>query len=177
MVHKRPEGNGYLHNRCGLVRRANGPSAQTAALAQRSLPSLPARTSDRPRFVTRVCVRYTRLLIEIEREVSVIERHRVVKVWRAFWKKMGGMKHGGGKYCEQEADPAKSFRNSAPDARQESWQRREVLQRAWRMGYYGLAACMATAWDSMCSPVDVRTLTPSKVRSDAAGIWFAIDRA
>jgi hypothetical protein len=138
---------------------------------------LPARTSDRPRFVTRVCVRYTRLLIEIEREVSVIERHRVVKVWRAFWKKMGGMKHGGGKYCEQEADPAKSFRNSAPDARQESWQRREVLQRAWRMGYYGLAACMATAWESMCSPVDVRTLTPSKVRSDAAGIWFAIDRA
>src|SRR5262249_12731495 len=117
------------------------------------------------------------LLVDIERAVSVTERHRVVKVWRAFWKKMAGMKHDSGKYCELEADPARSFRNSAPDARQASWQRREVLQRvqrAWRMGYHGLAACMATAWDSMCSPVDVRTLTPSKVRGDAAGIWFAI---
>ena len=45
------------------------------------------------------------------------------------------------------------------------------------MGYYGLAACMATAWDSMCSPVDVRGLTPSQVRSDAAGLWFALGRA
>lgn len=83
------------------------------------------------------------LLPRIEREVSVTERHRVVKVWRALWEKMAAMGH-----CSTDADPAKAFRNSAPDPRQAAWQRREVLrrvQRAWRMGYHGLAACIAVA--------------------------------
>jgi hypothetical protein len=66
----------------------------------------------------------TGLLAEIERKVSVSERHCVVKVWRSFWKKMAGMSHDGGKYCELDADPAKSFRNSAPEPRQAAWQRR-----------------------------------------------------
>jgi hypothetical protein len=117
----------------------------------------------------------TGLLAEVEKTVSVSERHRVIKVWRALWKKMATMG-----YCVKDADPTLSIRNSAPDPRQAAWQRREVMQRvqrAWRMGYYGLAACMATAWDSMCSPVDVRTLTPSQIRGDATGVWFAIDRA
>jgi hypothetical protein len=83
------------------------------------------------------------LLAQIEREVSVSERHRVVKVWRALWAKMSAMG-----YCERDADPTFTFRNSAPDPRQATWQRREVLQRvqlAWRLGYHGLAACMAVA--------------------------------
>ena len=114
------------------------------------------------------------LVPRIERAVSVTERHRTIKVWRALWVRMAAMK-----YCSGE-DPALSFANSAPQPRDAMWHRKEVLmrvQRAWRMGYYGLAACMATAWDSMCSPVDVRRLTPSQVRSDPAGIWFAIGRA
>jgi hypothetical protein len=125
------------------------------------------------------------LLAEIEAEVSISERHRTVKVWRALWKRMKSMKYSGYQgrltpYVGDGEDPAKAFVNSAPDPRQASWQRREVLQhvqRAWRMGYHGLAACMAVAWDSMLSPVDARRLTPSQIREDAQGAWFEVDRA
>lgn len=115
------------------------------------------------------------LVPKIERKVSVTERHRTIKVWRAFWVRMRAMG-----YCGTATDPSLAFANSAPKPRDAVWHRREVLvrvQRAWRMGYYGLAACMATSWDSMCSPVDVRRLTPSQARSDPTGIWFALPRA
>ncbi|MGY4294591.1 hypothetical protein ACVWXN_002686 [Bradyrhizobium sp. i1.4.4] len=115
------------------------------------------------------------LLPRIEREVSVTERHRVVKVWRALWVKMAAMG-----FCVADADPAKAFRNSAPDPRQAAWQRREVLRRvqlAWRMGYCGLAACIAVAWDSMLSPVDARRLTPAQCTYDGQGVMFVLGRA
>jgi hypothetical protein len=116
------------------------------------------------------------LIVEIEGKASITERHRTIKVWRALWAKMQAM----GGYVGDKTDPALSFANTAPQPRDAVWHRKEVLirvQRAWRLGYYGLAACMATAWDSMCSPVDVRSITPSQVRSDATGIWFALGRA
>jgi hypothetical protein len=98
-----------------------------------------------------------------------------VKVWRALWVKMAAMS-----YCTKNADPTLAFRNSAPDPRNAAWQRREVLmrvQRAWRMGYFGLAACMAVGWDSMLSPIDARRLTPSQARQDGQGMWFELGRA
>jgi hypothetical protein len=58
-------------------------------------------------------------------KVSITERHRVIKVWRALWKKMKAM----GGYVGDREDPAKSFANSAPDPRQDIWLRREVLKR------------------------------------------------
>lgn len=115
------------------------------------------------------------LVVKIERAVSVTERHRVIKVWRSLWAKMAGMK-----YCEAGADPSKSFANKAPEPRDASWSRHEALklvQVAWRNEYYGLAALMAVAWDSMLSPVDARTLTPGQSRRDEDGLFFAIDRA
>jgi hypothetical protein len=117
----------------------------------------------------------TGLLPTIEKAVSVTERHRVVKVWRSLWVKMAAMN-----YCSADADPTLSIRNTAPDPRQASWQRREVLkhvQRAWRMEYFGLAACMAVAWDSMLSPVDARTLTLAQCEYDALGVMFVLERA
>ena len=125
------------------------------------------------------------LLPRIESEVSISERHRAVKVWRALWKRMRSMKYTDEQgrtmhYVGDGDDPSKAIANSAPDPRQAAWQRREVLshvQRAWRMGYYGLAACIAVAWDSMLSPVDARKLTPSKARYDGQGVWFDLDRA
>ena len=125
------------------------------------------------------------LLPKIESEVSISERHRVVKVWRALWKRMRSMKYTDEQgrtrnYVGDGDDPAKAFVNSAPEPRQASWQRREALlhvQRAWRLGYYGLAACIAVAWDSMLSPVDARRLTPSQVREDTQGTWFEVGRA
>jgi hypothetical protein len=105
---------------------------------------------------------------------SVTERHRAIKVWRALWKRMQAMKYVNGE------DPSKAIANTAPDPRNATWARRDVLrrvQRAWRMGYYGLAACIAVGWDSMLSPVDARRLTPSQARSDAIGVWFELGRA
>jgi len=115
------------------------------------------------------------LVAEIEAKVSVTERHMVIKVWRALWKKMAGMK-----YCDLGADPAKTFPNTPPKPRDQIWLRLEVLtlvQVAWRNEYYGLAALMAVAWDSMFSPVDARTLTPAQCQADEAGMMFFTDRA
>lgn len=114
------------------------------------------------------------LVPEIEAAVSITERHMVIKVWRALWKKMAAMK-----YCDLAADPAKSFSNTPPQPRHQIWRRREVLhlvQVAWRNEYYGLAALMAVAWDSQLSPVDNRSLTLAQARWDPAGVYFAIDR-
>jgi hypothetical protein len=63
------------------------------------------------------------LVPEIESAVSVTERHMVIKVWRALWKKMAAMK-----YCDLEADPSKSFANTPPQPRDAKWLRREVLR-------------------------------------------------
>ena len=114
------------------------------------------------------------LIPNIESAVSITERHRTIKVWRALWKKMAAMGY------VRTADPSLSIANTAPDPRNATWQRREVLRRvqlAWRMGYFGLAACIAVGWDSMLSPVDARRLTPSQARGDAQGIWFELGRA
>jgi hypothetical protein len=113
----------------------------------------------------------TGLVPKIEK-VSLTERHRVIKVWRALWKKMATMH-----YCEADKDPSKVFANSAPQPRQALWDHHEVLklvQRAWRENKRGLAAVIAVAWDTMLSPVDVRTLTKAQMREDG---FFALERA
>lgn len=115
------------------------------------------------------------LIPTVERAVSITERHRTIKVWRALWKKMAAMR-----YCERDADPSLAFANSAPDPRQEIWQRHEVLrlvQCAWRNKYHGLAAVMAVAWDTMLSPIDVRRLVASQRARDGHGAVFFVDRA
>jgi hypothetical protein len=117
----------------------------------------------------------TGLVAEIEANVSPTERHMVVKVWRALWKKMAAMK-----YCDLGQDPAMSFANTPPEPRNAIWRRREVLhlvQIAWRYEFYGLAALMAVAWDSQLSPIDNRALTPGHARVDGIGIYFALPRA
>lgn len=117
----------------------------------------------------------TGLVPKIENAVSVSERHLVIKIWRALWKRMAGMK-----YCVEGADPSKTFENTAPDTRTETWQRWEALklvQMAWRHNMRGLAALMAVIWDGMISPVDGRTLTLEQLRGDQAGPLFSLDRA
>lgn len=115
------------------------------------------------------------LVVEIEKAVSVTERHMVIKVWRALWKKMAGMS-----YCDGDKDPSQTFANTPPKPRDQIWLRWEVLklvQVAWRHEFYGLAALMAAAWDSQLSPVDNRNLTLAQIRSDAVGPFFVVDRA
>src|SRR6266852_6820456 len=74
----------------------------------------------------------------VESKVSISERHRVIKVWRALWKRMAVMH-----YCDSDKDPSLAFANSAPPPRQEVWSYREALRlvrHAWKLGYKGLAA-------------------------------------
>ncbi|MDF2621807.1 MAG: hypothetical protein K0S00_4466 [Xanthobacteraceae bacterium] len=111
----------------------------------------------------------------IAAKVSDSEAFRTIKVWRALWKKMAVMG-----YCDLERDPSLANVNTAPPPRDAVWTDHEVkrlVQRAWRLDYRGLAACMAVAWDSQFSPVDTRTLTPAQRRQDVAGSFYAVDRA
>ena len=108
-------------------------------------------------------------------KVSDSEAHRVIKVWRALWKKMASFG-----YCSKDADPALAFANSAPQPRQDEWREGEVVRlvkAAWREGYKGLAALLAVAWDSQLSPVDTRSIGANQKRRDPLGIWFDLARA
>lgn len=112
---------------------------------------------------------------KVAARVSEGEAFRVIKVWRALWKRMARMR-----YCDLAGDPSLAFANSAPEARSDSWTDREVkrlVQRAWRLGYRGLAACIAVSWDSQLSPIDARKLTPAQRRRDATGTWFSVARS
>jgi hypothetical protein len=83
-------------------------------------------------------------------------------------------------YCEAERDPSFQFANSAPQPRQAVWIEGEaarLVKQAWRSGYYGLAALLATAWDRQLSPVDARRLSASQRRRGSKGAWFTVDRA
>ncbi len=111
----------------------------------------------------------------IVEKISEAEAHRVIKVWRALWKKMArfGM-------CALEQDPSLLFANSSPSPRQYVWRNGEAVRLvkcAWRQGYHGLAALLAVAWDSQLSPVDARSLTGNQWRRDPVGTWFELDRA
>jgi hypothetical protein len=81
--------------------------------------------------------------------------HKTLRVWRAFWKIMLGMK------VARTADPSTGIRNRAPAPRWQRWSEGEavrLVKAAWRQGYTGLACIIAVAWDTGFSPVDVRSL-------------------
>jgi hypothetical protein len=116
------------------------------------------------------------LRAKVAERVSESEAFRVIKVWRALWAKLTPL----GYTVPPGSDPSLTFANSAPPPRQEVWPQRDVLrlaQRAWREGYYGLAALLAVAWDTMLSPVDVRSLTIAQRNHDGHGSVFSLERA
>ncbi|GAB4072683.1 hypothetical protein KHC28_00750 [Ancylobacter sonchi] len=173
-------GEGYMRARAirAQERRDAGQSRTAEQESRDDWPRAwkwiePALGDDDPRSVTPEIMQALRS--KVRERVSESEAFRVIKVWRALWKKMGAMR-----LCDPAADPSLAFANTAPDPRQATWNDREVkmlVQRAWRMGYRGLAACMAVAWDSQLSPIDVRSLTPAQRRADATGGYFDLDRA
>lgn len=100
--------------------------------------------------------------------------HRILKIWRAFWKVMAGFK-----MCQKDADPSKLIRNSAPKPRNKTWRPWEVARIAkcaWRDGYKGLAALLAVAWDTQFQPGDCRKLTLAERLSDDRGVFFDTSR-
>lgn len=95
---------------------------------------------------------------------SLGEAHRAVKIWRALWKVAAAMG-----YCGRDDDPSLAVRNSAPKGRSATWSEGEaarLAKRAWRMGYYGLAAVVGVAWDTQLSPGDVRALRASQMATN-----------
>lgn len=110
----------------------------------------------------------------IAAQVSQREAHRIIKIWRALWQVAAAMR-----YCDN-ADPSAGVRNTEPAPRRATWAEGEVVRlakAAWRAGFRGLAAVIATAWDTQLSPVDVRSLKASQRVRDAQGLAFVLDRA
>lgn len=110
----------------------------------------------------------------IEEDVSLREAHRCLKIWRALWKVSAALG-----YCIKGADPSLGVTNTAPKGRSFSWSEGEVVRLAkcaWRMGYHGLAAVIAVAWDTQFSPGDVRKLRAAQLLTTTAGLAFFTDR-
>ena len=112
--------------------------------------------------------------ITIEEMVSLREAHRALKIWRALWKVAAAQG-----YCTRDADPSLAVRNSSPAGRSETWTEGEAVRlykRARRIGFHGLAAVIAVAWDSQMSPGDVRALRASQFARDGRGQAFFTER-
>lgn len=110
----------------------------------------------------------------IEETISLREAHRSLKIWRALWKVSAAMH-----YCRRDDDPSLGVRNRAAPGRNLEWTEGEVVRvakRAWRMGYYGLAAVIAVAWDTQLSPGDVRALRASQMARGVRGQAFFTER-
>jgi hypothetical protein len=110
----------------------------------------------------------------IEDTVSLREAHRCLKIWRAMWKVAAALG-----YCVRDADPGLGVRNRAAPGRNLQWSAGEVVRqakRAWRMGYHGLAAVIAVAWDTQLSPGDVVGLRASQLARGATGEAFFTQR-
>jgi hypothetical protein len=111
---------------------------------------------------------------------GVREAHRGLKIWRALWRIAGSLNTANGeRYCDRDRDPSLSIRRKTPAPRNAIWREGEavrLVKRAWRLGYRGLAAALAVAWDTSLSPVDVRTLTKAQLTGDADGPFFSRDR-
>jgi len=110
----------------------------------------------------------------LERAVSLREAHRTIKIWRALWKVAAALR-----YCERDSDPSLGVRNRAAKGRTQTWSEGEVVRlakRAWRMGFRGLSAFIAVAWDTQLSPGDIRPLTASQVATEGSGRLFFTQR-
>jgi Phage integrase family len=110
----------------------------------------------------------------IEDAVSLREAHRALKIWRALWKAAAALG-----YCVRDADPSLGVRNSAAKGRDQRWSEGEAVRlakRAWRMGYHGLAAVIAAAWDTQMSPGDARALRASQMATAGPGTLFFTER-
>jgi hypothetical protein len=111
--------------------------------------------------------------------VGVGEAYRAMKIWRAMWEAFSTINRADGeRYCLGK-DPSLSVKRKTPKKRDAIWLYEEaerLVKRALRMEYYGLAAALATCWDTQFSPVDVRMLTTAKLYPDADGPVFDVDR-
>jgi hypothetical protein len=120
------------------------------------------------------------IMLELRAKISKSsehEAHRAIKVFRALWCKLPTLGHP---KINVDADPSRPIRNPQPQPRQAVWQYDDVrrfVEGAWNEGYHGLAAILAVTWDTMLSPIDVRTLKIGDHKRDVFGTYFGIARA
>lgn len=111
--------------------------------------------------------------------VGVREAFHAMKIWRAMWEAFSTINRDDGeRYCVGK-DPSLSVKRKTPKKRSAVWlfdEAKRLVKRAIREKHYGLAAALATCWDTQFSPVDVRTLTTAKLFPDAQGPVFDVDR-
>jgi len=77
------------------------------------------------------------------------------------------------------ADPSLGVRNTAAPGRNLQWSEGEVVRaakRAWRMGYHGLAAVIAVAWDTHYHPATCGRCAPRNLARGAVGEAFFTER-
>lgn len=107
---------------------------------------------------------------DLERDHGRSVSHKAIKIWRAMWRVMLGLKYA---HC---ADPSTGVRNKKPKARHQTWTEGEAVRlakRAWREGYKGAACIIAICWDTLFSPVDARTLSGRHMATMGGGrLWF-----
>ena len=75
----------------------------------------------------------------------------------------------------RDADPSLGVRNRAAPGRSATWSEGEVARlckRAWRDGYYGLAAVIAVAWSSTSQPRRREGLRASQLARNDQGVFF-----
>lgn len=112
---------------------------------------------------------------------TVQEAYFAMKIWRAMWRVIGTVgRTNGERYCDPDGDPSLGIRRKTPAKRNQIWvydEARLLVKSAWRMGYTGLAAALAVSWDTMLSPVDVRSLTTAQLSPRPQGPLFSLARA
>lgn len=109
----------------------------------------------------------------LERAVSPNERHRTIKALKVLLADMVVRLRLG------YASPAAKIANPQPAGRAAIWlgaELEDLAAGAAMAGFEGISLAIETAWETMFSPVDVRTLRPHQIKSDGHGFYIQRDR-
>jgi hypothetical protein len=101
--------------------------------------------------------------------VSPSERYRVVKCLKAL------LEDARVRLRWDYASPADVLRNPQPQGRSAIWLAAEIEDMsavAAISGFEAMSLAIEVAWETMFSPVDVRTLRPRQMKRDAGGYYF-----
>ena len=108
---------------------------------------------------------------KVEAASGVDPAHKAMKVWRAFWRVMRGMRY---------TQPSEKVVNRAPPSRDQRFSHGEAMRIAkcaWRNGYRGLACIVIVAWDTGFAPVDCRKLVARHKKTDPLTSRIVLDRS
>jgi len=105
--------------------------------------------------------------------LSSSQRYRILKIWRAL---LGALE------CADLVSkaPIGGVSNPQPPGRREFWVFSEIttlIKKATEMGFHGMSLAIWIAWETLYSPVDVRSLSTSQLRTDPDGAYFDQNRA